>query len=175
MRIRVLGQFLPLAAALTLYGCGGETQQRTDVKSFPADNTTGVVDRSRVIADPDVTADGGGSLRVDVTEPTTIRLYEVDRLHFDQAVVTYRAQLRSQQLDGDAYLEMWCHFPDHGDYFSRDVENPITGTTDWKTFETPFTLQAGQVVESIRLNLVVLGRGTVWIDDIHLEREPMPE
>jgi len=175
MRIRNLPLYFFLATALVYCGCAKKSQQRTEIRSFAADNTVGVIDRTSVSEDANVTADGGGSLRVDAAEPVTIRLYEIDHLDFDDALVVYRAQLRARQLDGDAYLEMWCHFADRGDYFSRDVENPISGTTDWVHVETPFTLQKGQVVASIRLNLVILGRGTVWIDDIHLERESGPE
>src|SRR5713226_1756326 len=36
------------------------------------------------------------------------------------------------------------------------------------------SLQSGQKPDLIRLNLVVQGKGRVWIDDIHLMREPLP-
>jgi hypothetical protein len=39
---------------------------------------------------------------------------------------------------------------------------------------TPFFLEAGQKPDLIRLNLVVNGTGTVWIDDIRLLRQPHP-
>jgi len=44
----------------------------------------------------------------------------------------------------------------------------------WMTVATPFLLQAGQKPDLIRLNLVVQGKGRVWIDDVHLMREPLP-
>ena len=39
---------------------------------------------------------------------------------------------------------------------------------------TPFFLQAGQKPDLIRLNLVIQGKGRVWIDDVHLMRGPLP-
>ncbi len=39
---------------------------------------------------------------------------------------------------------------------------------------TPFLLQQGQKPDLIRLNLVVKGKGRVWIDDVRLLRRPLP-
>jgi len=44
----------------------------------------------------------------------------------------------------------------------------LTGTTDWTTEETPFFLQKGENPSSVKLNLVINGKATVWIDDIRL-------
>ncbi len=42
------------------------------------------------------------------------------------------------------------------------------------TSTIPFFLQAGQKPDLIRLNLVVAGKGRVWIDDVRLLRQPLP-
>jgi len=44
----------------------------------------------------------------------------------------------------------------------------VSGTTDWTTEETPFFLQKGENPDNIKLNLVMNGTGTAWIDDIRL-------
>jgi hypothetical protein len=41
-----------------------------------------------------------------------------------------------------------------------------TGTCDWASYETPFVLAKGQRPDRIRLNLVIEGKGTVWIKDV---------
>jgi hypothetical protein len=46
--------------------------------------------------------------------------------------------------------------------------SPLTGTTDWTTAETPFLLKRGENPDNVKLNLVIDGKGTVWIDDIRL-------
>ena len=36
------------------------------------------------------------------------------------------------------YLEMWCRLPGRGEFFSRGVNQPLTGTTEWASFQVPF-------------------------------------
>jgi len=69
---------------------------------------------------------------------------------------------------------MWVRIPGKGEFFSRSLDRPITGKMSWMTVATPFFLQAGQKPDLIRLNLVVQGKGRVWIDDIRLLRAPLP-
>jgi len=79
--------------------------------------------------------------------------------------------LRTEDLEGSAYLEMWCGFPGQGEFFSRALDTAVSGDTDWVSQETTFILQEGQNPENVRLNLIVDGAGTVWIDDLRLFRE----
>ena len=51
--------------------------------------------------------------------------------------------------------------------------DPLSGTTDWTTRETPFFLQKGENPDNVRMNLVINGKGTVWIDDIRLLMAPL--
>lgn len=79
----------------------------------------------------------------------------------DNARLTYRARLRTSDLEGRVYLEMWCVFPGRGEYFSRDLGTPVSGSQEWSTEETPFFLKTGENPENVKLNLVVEGSGTV--------------
>src|SRR5207302_10502910 len=121
-----------------------------------------------------MSTDGKGSLRIDTSQPLTLPLFEVNDLSIENAALIYQASLQSQNLDGKAYLEMWLRFPGKGEFFSRGLDRPITGTMSWMTSTIPFFLQAGQKPDLIRLNLVVQGKGRVWIDDVHLVRETPP-
>lgn len=67
-----------------------------------------------------------------------------------------------------AYLETWCAFPGRGEYFSRALHDPLTGSVDWVTQEAPFLLEADQRPSRVKFNLVIEGRGTVWLDDVTL-------
>ena len=89
--------------------------------------------------------------------------------------MVYRASLRSEGLVGQAYLEMWCVFPGQGEAFSRGLNNVLTGSNDWATYQTPFFLKAGEEPDLIRLNLVVEGKGKVFIKDIELLAGPLPK
>jgi hypothetical protein len=102
-----------------------------------------------------------------------VPLFEVTDVSIENAMLIYQATLQSEKLDGQAYLEMWVRLPGKGEFFSRGLDRPITGTTSWMTVATPFFLQAGQKPNLIRLNLAVQGKGRVWIDDIHLMRAPL--
>ena len=71
-----------------------------------------------------------------------------------------------------AILEMWVHFGS-GQYFSKGLNDPIKGKSDWKSIQTPFIFQKGQNPEKVTLNLVINGQGTVWIDDVVLSKAPL--
>lgn len=144
-----------------------------ELRSYRLDTLDGLLARTGVELDKAVTSDGGGALKVVAAAPTTIRLVETGPLEVEGARLVYQAKLRSEGLDGTAYLEMWCRFPAMGEFFSRGLDRPLTGTTDWTAAETPFFLDAGQRPDNVSLNLVIKGKGTVWIDDIRLLRAPL--
>jgi hypothetical protein len=169
-RIIVTGLILFLSGVTS---CQKAIRPAEVIKSIPVENMDGVLTQSGVTFDKGVSSDGNGALRIDTVEPATIRLYEVKDVTVENARLIYRAHLKTRNLLGQAYLEMWCVFPGAGEYFSRALQNPLSGTLDWTTRETPFFLQKGQTPELIKLNLVINGKGTVWIDDISLMKGPL--
>ncbi len=58
--------------------------------------------------------------------------------------------------------------------FPRGLDRPITGIMSWVPVATSFFLQVGQKPDLIRLNLVVQGKGRVWVDDVQLMRGSLP-
>ena len=145
-----------------------------ELKHFALDDLSGVRAVTGVRFDPQVSADGKGSVRIDAKESMTVPLFEVTDVSVDNAILIYQASLQSENLDGRAYLEMWVRIPGKGEFFSRGLDRPVTGNMSWMTVTTPFFLESGQKPDLIRLNLVVQGKGRVWIDDIHLMRAPLP-
>jgi quercetin dioxygenase-like cupin family protein len=105
-------------------------------------------------------------LRLPAGQPHTVKA--ITQFKIENARLVYRAHVKTENVVGQAYLEMWCVFPGLGEYFSRSLQNPVHGTVDWSTLETPFFLQKGQKPELIKLNVVIDGQGTAWIDDIAL-------
>jgi hypothetical protein len=170
--IRIRALLIICAAALGAAGCGsGETLLR----HYPADNLTDVISLSMVLIDTEVSDDGVSSLRVRTDRPSTVRLYETGDLDVENARLIYRARLRTEDVDGRVYLEMWCRFPGRGEFFSRALHQPLSGSNDWTSQETYFLLKKGENPDNIRLNLVVDGAGIVWIDDIRLMRGPLSD
>src|SRR5207302_10358065 len=168
---------LALVVSLALSACTSShpaPASPVELKHFSLDILEGVRATTGVSFGPQISSNGKGSLRIDASQPLTVPLFEVSDLSIENAALIYQASLQSQNLDGKAYLEMWLRFPGKGEFFSRGLDRPITGTMSWMTVATPFFLQAGQKPDLIRLNLVVQGKGRVWIDDVHLVRETPP-
>lgn len=153
--------------------CCQSPKQVIQLKRFPVDNLADVVTVSGVQIDEQISSDGNGSLRIAATEPTVVRLFEVGDVDIENARLIYQARVRTENVHGQVYLEMWCHFPGKGEFFSRGLQTPLTGTTEWTTEETPFFLKKGENPDNIKLNLVVDGQGTAWIDDICLLKGPL--
>jgi hypothetical protein len=128
----------------------------------------GIITRSNVEIDTTVSCDAKGSLRITASESTTVRLFETGDIDVENATLVYQAKVRTEGEEGNVYLEMLCSFPGKGEFSSRGLMTPITGTTDWTTEETPFFLKKGQNPDNVKLNLVITGKGTVWIDDVRL-------
>jgi len=146
--------------------------QEVELKHYPLNSVEGVISQSHVTVDKEA-SDGKGALKVTADEPRVVRLFETGDLDVENARLIYRALLKSENLKGQAYLEMWCHFPGKGEFFSRGLQNPISGTTGWVTGETPFFLKKGENPDNVKLNLVVNGTGTVWIQNLKLLKAPL--
>ena len=162
-----------MAAILALSFCGKQPAQIAELKHFPVDNLDGIITLSNVEIDEEISSDGNGALRISAAESTSVRLFEVGEIDIENARLIYRARIRTEDLEGITYLEMLCHFSEKGEYFSRDLKSPLTGTSEWITEETSFFLKKGENPDIIKLNLVINGTGTVWIDDIHLLTAPL--
>ena len=149
------------------------SSKTTELKHFALDDMEGVITQLGVDIDKEISSDGNGSLRIEATKPTTIRLFETGDIDIENARLIYQARIRTENIQGQVYLEMWCHFAGAGDFFSRGLQNPLTGTTEWTMEETPFFLKAGENPDNVKLNIVINGNGTVWIDDIRLLKGPL--
>src|SRR5712691_8654572 len=110
---------------------------------------------------------------IDAAEDQTIRLFEVHEPQAEQCLITYRAMIKTDGRAGRAFLEMWCRVPGLGEFFSKGLNQAIKGTTDWSSQEIPFYLKKGQRPDLIKLNVVIEGRGKVWIKDIQLLKTPL--
>ncbi len=168
MSVRYLLLFVWVAMVFVVVSCSKPSRQVVELKRFPIDNLEGIITQSGIQIDNAVSSDGNGSLRVTATKPIVVRLFEVGDIDIENARLIYQAKLRTEGVEGQVYLEMWCHFPGKGEFFSRGLQTPLTGTTDWTTEETPFFLKKGENPDNVKLNLVIDGQGTAWIDDIRL-------
>jgi len=164
-----LASAILLGAVLTA-SCSAQQPREEVLAHLAIDSVDELITRSGVQIDTGVTSDGHGAARIDAAGPLTVRVAELELPSVEDTRLTYRARLRTEGLEGRAYLEMWCAFPGQGEYFSRALHDPLSGSVGWITQETPFFLEAGQRPSRVKLNLVIEGRGTVWLDDVTLTR-----
>jgi hypothetical protein len=165
-----------ISTMLALVGCSKEAEQpltSNELRHFPLDSMEGIISQTGVSVDRDISNDGKGSLRIRVEEPSTVRLFEVSGVDVEDSQLLYRARVRTEDFKGQVYLEMWVNLPGKGEFFTRNVHTPLSGTANWTTMIAPFFLKKGQNPDYVKLNLVMDGAGTAWIDDIRLVKGPL--
>ena len=127
--------------------------------------------------EPLLTQDGmtieDAAWRIAVGQPQTVRLFEVADPGVEGCLLTYRARLKTNDVQGRVYLELWCRLPGRGDFFSKGFQQAVSGTVDWATYEVPFLLKQGQRPDLLKLNLVVEGTGTLWVTDVEVLFAPL--
>lgn len=154
-------------------GCAKKGAEEIVIQRYPLDSMNGVIAGSGVMLDTEITSDGAGALRITADGPLVVRLFETGDIDVENARLLYRAKLRTENVNGRVYLEMYCRVPGAGEAFSRGLQSPLSGTNEWVTEEIPFFFQKGQNPDNVKLNLVVDGTGTAWIDDIVLLKAPL--
>lgn len=163
-----------LLATLMTLACGSKRAvEIVTVRHYPLDDLNGVLTTSGASFDSTVSSDGAGSLKIVAEQPAVVRLFETGDIDIEDARLLYKARLKTEQVRGMVYLEMWCHFPGMGESFSRGLQSPLSGTTGWVTEEISFFLKKGENPDNVKLNLVIDGTGTVWIDAIEITRAPL--
>jgi hypothetical protein len=165
--------FLVCVILSAVSGCTHSTQQVVELRRYPIDTMEGIITLSGVEIDKENSSDGKGSLKIAAAHPAVVRLFETGDVDVENARLIYQAKVRTEGVEGHVYLEMWCHFPGKGEFFSRNINTPVSGTTNWMSMETPFFLKKGENPDNVKLNLVINGKGTVWVDDVRLLRGPL--
>ncbi len=171
MKIPAVVLFLALSCAVQLVHASGDVF--TLLKHYPLDSRMELVPPVVQELDLKETSDGNGSLRIVTAGPVTVPLFSTGPLAVAEATLVYQAMLRCQGLEGQAYLEMLCEFKGKGEFFSRALDTALSGSSGWVLQRTPFFLKKGQQPANVKLNLVITGKGTVWVDDIRLLKGPL--
>lgn len=173
MKPRILLILACVLAAGLIMSCSKTSRKELVLKKYPCDSRDGLVQLSGIEVDARVKSEGKGSLKISLTEPSVIQLFETGDMDIEEAALIYQAKLRTEGIQGRVYLEMWCHFEGKGDFFSRGLDSPLSGTNNWTPVEIPFFLKAGENPDNVKLNVVGEGAGTVWVDGIRLLKRPL--
>lgn len=124
-----------------------------------------------------VTLDGRDALKIENTNdgPMQVTLLNIEHPKISRQMYEISGEIRYDNVKGDGFLEMWNIFPParrglpEGQYFSRTLGDSgdmgkISGTSDWRRFSLPFDSTGAPTGPSrLKINLVLQGRGTVYI------------
>lgn len=177
------GGLVLLAVGLLRCGEGGQTaaegppgprREPIEIAHYPL-SAEAVPAGADAVFDREVSQDGGGSLRVVTGEQGgRLRLYRLDAVGPVEGALLYTGFLKSQDLQGTAFFELWCHPAEGNPAFVRGLPRRVAGTSDWKPQELSFS-QPGVCRDpaSVELNVVIQGSGTVWIDNLRLWDVPV--
>lgn len=147
------------------------TGRAEDLKKLGLDDAS--LASPKIEVDTKVKVEGTSSLKITTQWPTTVCLGEVTGPDIENAKLVYSAKVKTElEGTGTAFLELWAHVGG-GQFFSKGMNDTVSQKSDWKTIQTPFMFQKGQKPDMVTLNLVINGKGTVWIDDIVLSKQPL--
>jgi hypothetical protein len=167
------------------------------IKQYPLDTLAGLIDLSGGTIDKTITTDGNGSLRIPVTGTAAVHLYDTGKIDVQNSKVKLKAMVRTDNFSGSVRLEMRLKFsggknkqlfpPEYA--FTSLCHDPLTGTTDWRPVQAEYTCDRQNDFilglyqnlfdisfdrsrpENIELYVVIEGKsGTVWVDDLRLEK-----
>jgi len=172
MRLRINVILVGVLAAGLPMSCSKPSRNDVPIKLYSCDSMDGLIQTSGIEIDTRVKSEGKGSLKISLAEPSVIRLFETGNIDVEEAALVYQAKLRTEGVQGRVYLEMWCHFEGKGEFFSRGLDSPLSGTNNWTSVEIPFFLKAGENPDNVKLNVVGEGTGTIWVDDVRLLKRP---
>jgi hypothetical protein len=130
--------------------------------------------RDKPLTRTGVAVDQGG-WRIDPVSPGPVRLFEVAGSSCEACRLIYRAKVKTTNLSAPAFLEMWVRVPEKGQFFSRGLDQTVSGSVDWTSIEIPFFLQEGQRADLVKLNVSFQGnKGSLWVKEVGLLKAPLP-
>lgn len=135
---------------------------------------SGKLEGGEIVADE---AGNGKVLKFEGSEPAATGIPQTIALtQFEVPMISTQAYVLSglvkySNVEGDAFFDMWSYFPDGSHYFSRTLASTgplqsLTGTSDWRPVQLPFSFQNSSVQPSrVTLSLVMPDKGTIWLNN----------
>jgi hypothetical protein len=79
-----------------------------------------------------------------------------------------KGRVKFEGVEGHAYLELLSVFAEKKVYYTRTlaesgVLGKFVGTSDWREVELPFASDPGLLPEQINVNVVLSGKGTIYV------------
>lgn len=149
-------------------------------KNMPSGQEINVTVPIRTTLDTGVSADGKGALKIASYTPgkKVVPMYVVKSVNTgERRRLAYRALVSTGDIRGQAYLQLAVKLA--GEETPAISENRVQAirsatSPQWVQLETAYFIPPGKTVEEARLNFVLDGLGTAWIDDLKLYKTPTP-
>jgi hypothetical protein len=106
--------------------------------------------------------------------PRTFALLVIDDPGISEAQYAVMGRVRCEDVKGQGYLEMWNHFADGSQFFSRTLAQSgllqsLEGSCPWRPFSLPFfAAPRTDRPTSLVVNVVLPSRGTVYLSPLRL-------
>src|SRR5262245_42021546 len=123
----------------------------------------------RVTVNPDAKVADGPWIEVKGTAgPSSTTVLQLDHPDVPSHRYVLSGRVRYEGVEGDGYVEMLNTFPGRGTFFTRTrgeagTMAKLTGSSDWRDLELPFMSEPGLLPEKIVVNVVLQGKGTVYL------------
>jgi hypothetical protein len=117
-----------------------------------------------------------GAVQGTTGQATTVTVLSVNKPAITMRRYALAGRVKYDDVEGQAYLEMWSHFADRGRFFSRTLGagpmQPLSGSSEWRAFSLPFFIadRGFPPPERLVLNVVLPGGGRVEISPVLLQQ-----
>jgi hypothetical protein len=106
-------------------------------------------------------------------QPATVTVLTIERPEVTGPRYAVTGRVRYEAVEGTGYLELWNDFPNGGQYFTRTLADigpmmKLQGTSGWRQFALPFDATGAPPPSRLVLNVVLQGRGTVYLGPLQL-------
>jgi hypothetical protein len=89
-------------------------------------------------------------------------------------------KIKYENVEPAGYVEMWSHFAGGDKFFTRTLGDEIgpmqklAGTHNWRDIALPFHSKPGMLPEKLVVNVVLPGKGKVFLTELTLTKFEMP-
>jgi len=120
-----------------------------------------------------VTIDGSIALKMENVSntPRLTPILKLDWPDISATKYTITGEVKYENVQGTGYLELWSHFAQAGQYFTRTLDVPgsgpmavISGSSGWRPFSLPFDRSGTtNAISKLEVNLYLPAKGVVYL------------
>ena len=100
------------------------------------------------------------------------QIFNIGTKNMQKGMLIYRAKMKSANLPQNAYLCL--HVMLGNELVVCPTSQPISGVSDWATFESYYAMDENHIPDSATLTVAFDSRGTVWLKDVEVLYLPAP-